>query len=170
MKVDLKLCPYCGGIAKGYIKTVESFRKIHNYYVVCTECGASTERYNTKFAMLQDGKFLVLTSKEAIEKAVHDWNNGIFDTQTKLLHMTEHEKIIWYAADLLGVAWYGANVLVGSLRWETAWKLRKIAEEQKLLKLNSGKDYNMEEIADELLHDDTVKCIVCSYIEEISGL
>lgn len=169
MKIDLKLCPYCGGIAKGHIKTVESFRKIHNYFVVCIECGASTERYNTEFAMLQDGKFHVLTEREAINKAVYDWNNGIFDTRTKLLHMTEHEKILWYAANLLGVAWYGANVLVGSLRWETAWKLRKIAEERNLLRLNSGIDYNMEVIADELLHDDTAKYIVCSYLKEIKN-
>lgn len=170
MKVELNICPYCKGIAKGHIKTVESFRKIHNYYVECTECGASTERYNTEFAMLQNGKFHVPTQKEAIEKTVSDWNNGIFDIQTRLLHMTEQEKILWYAADLLGVAWYGVNVLVGSLRWETAWKLRKIAEERKLLRLNGGEDYNMEKIADKLLHDDTVRCIVCSYLIEIGEL
>lgn len=72
MKIDLKPCPYCGGIAKGYIKTVESFRKIHNFFVVCIECGASTERYNTEFAMLCGGKLHVLTQKEAINKAVND--------------------------------------------------------------------------------------------------
>lgn len=108
-----------------------------------------------------------MTKEEAAEKAVCDWNNGIFDTQTRLLHMTEHEKILWYTADLLKVAWYGVNVLVGSLRWETAWKLRKIAEEKKLLRLDSGKDYDLEVVADELLHDDTVRCIVCNYLEEI---
>lgn len=170
MKIDLKSCPYCGGIAEGYMKTVESFKKIHNYYVECTECGASTERYTTEFAMLRKGHFHVLTHKEAVEKAVNDWNNGIFDIKTRLLHMTEQEKILWYAADLLKVAWYGANVLVGSLRWETAWKLRKMAEERKLLRLNSGKNYDMEVIADELLHDDTVKNIVCCYLEEVDGL
>lgn len=170
MKIDLKSCPYCGGIAEGYIKTVESFKKIHNYYVECTECGASTERYTTEFAMLRKGHFHVLTHKEAVEKAVNDWNNGIFDIKTRLLHMTEQEKILWYAADLLKVAWYGANVLVGSLRWETAWKLRKMAEERKLLRLSSGKDYDMEVVADELLHDDTVKNIVCCYLKEIDGL
>lgn len=170
MKIDLKSCPYCGGIAEGYIKTVESFKKIHNYYVECTECGASTERYTTEFAMLRKGHFHVITHKEAVEKAVNDWNNGIFDIKTRLLHMTEQEKILWYAADLLKVAWYGANVLVGSLRWETAWKLRKMAEERKLLRLSSGKDYDMEVVADELLHDDTVKNIVCCYLEEIDGL
>ena len=104
MKIDLKPCPYCGGIAKGHIKTVESFKKIHNYYVECTECGASTDRYDTEFAMSQNGKFHVLTHKEAIRKTVSDWNNGIFDTKTKLLHMTEQEKILWYATDLLKVA------------------------------------------------------------------
>jgi len=170
VKIELKLCPYCGGIAKGHIKTVESFKKIHNYYVECTECGASTDRYDTEFATIQNGKSHVLTHKEAIKKTVYDWNNGIFDTRTKLLHMTEQEKILWYAADLLGVAWYGANVLMGSLRWETAWKLRKIAEEKKLLRLDSGRDYDMEVVAGELLHDDTVRCIVSSYLEEMVGL
>lgn len=171
MKIDLKLCPYCGGIADGYVKTVESFRKIHNYYVECTECGASTERYTTEFSYYINGKrFRPMTKEEAVEKAVNDWNNGIFDTKTRLLHMTEQEKILWYAADLLKVAWYGANVLVGSLRWETAWKLRKIAEERKLLRLNSEKNYDIEVIADELLHDDTVKNIVCCYLEEVDGL
>ena len=167
MKVDLEPCPYCGGIAEGHIKTVESFKKIHNYYVECTECGASTERYTTEFAAIQNGKSHVLTNKEAIRKTVNDWNNGIFDTKTKLLHMTEQEKMLCYTADLLKAAWYGANVLVGSLRWETAWKLRKMAEERKLLSLSSGKDYDMEVVADELLHDDTVRCIVSSYFEEI---
>lgn len=170
MKIDLKSCPYCGGIAKGHIKIVESFKKIQTYYVECTECGASTERYTTEFAMLQNGKFHVLTRKEAIEKAIYDWNNGIFDAKTRLLHMTEQEKIIWYTADLLGVAWYGVNILVGSLQWETAWKLRKMAEERKLLRLSSVKDYDMEKIAEELLHDDLVKCVVCSYLEEAGGL
>lgn len=171
MKIDLKPCPYCGGIAKGCIKTVESFRKIHNYFVVCTECGASTERYNTEFAYYINGKrFHPMTKKEAVGKAVNDWNNGIFDTKTRLLHMTEQEKILWYATDLLKVAWYGANVLVGSLRWETAWKLREMAEEQKLLSLTSRKDYDLEVVADELLYDDTAKCIVCSYIKGINVL
>lgn len=168
MKIDLKPCPYCGGIAKGYIKTVESFKKIHNYYVECTGCGAATERYTTEFAYSINGKrFRQMTKEETVEKAVNDWNNGIFDTKTKLLHMTEQEKLLWYAADLLKVAWYGANVLVGSLRWETAWELRKMAEEQKLLSLSSGKDYDMEVVADELLHDDAVRCVVIRYLEEI---
>ncbi len=93
MKVKLKACPYCKGTAKGHIKTVESFRKIHNYYVECTECGASTERYNTECAYYLDGKrFSSMTKREAISKAVSDWNNEIFDTKTKLLHMTEQEK------------------------------------------------------------------------------
>lgn len=168
MKIDLKPCPYCGGIAKGNIKTVESFRKLHNYYVARTKCGASTERYDTCFAYSINGKrFRPMTKEEAAEKAVCDWNNGIFDTKTRLLHMTEQEKILWHTADLLKVAWHGVNVLMGSLRWETGWKLRKIAEERKLLSLTSGKDYDMEVVADELLHDDTVRCIVSSYIKEI---
>lgn len=171
MKIDLKLCPYCGGIAKGHIKTVETIRKIHNYYVACTECGASTERYDTEFTYFINGKrFRPTTKEEAAGKAVNDWNNGIFDTKTRLLHMTEQEKILWYAADLLKVAWYGVNVLVGSLRWETAWNLRKIAEERKLLSLTSGKNYDMEVVASELLHDDTVRYTVSRYLEESGNL
>lgn len=168
MKIELKVCPYCGGIATGHIKTVESFKKIHSYYVECTRCRASTERYTTEFAYYINGKrFRPMTKEEAVEKAINDWNNGMFDTKTRLLHMTEQEKILWYTADLLKVSWYGVNVLMGSLRWETAWKLRKMAEERKLLCLSSGKDYDLEVVADELLHDDTVRCIVCNYLEEI---
>lgn len=83
---------------------------------------------------------------------------------------SEQEKLLWYAADLLKVAWYDVNVLVGSLRWETAWELRKMAEEQKLLSLSNGKDYDMEVVAEELLHDDAVKSIVYGYLEKICGL
>ncbi|MBD5535132.1 MAG: hypothetical protein HDQ99_05670 [Lachnospiraceae bacterium] len=168
MKIELNICPFCKGIAERYIKTVESFRKIHNYYVACTECGASTDRYNTEFAMLLNGKFHVLTHNEAIRKSVNDWNNGVFDTPTRLLHMTEQEKILWYTEDLLKVAWYGANVLVGSSRWETAWKLRKIAEEQKLLKISTEND--LREVARVLLNNCRVRPIVCKYLEEIGEL
>ena len=66
-----------------------------------------------------------------------------------------------YIEDLLKAAWYGVNVLTESLWWETAWKLRKIAEEQKLLSLSSGKDYDMEGVADELLNDDRKNWIKC---------
>lgn len=170
MRADLKPCPYCGGIAEGHIKVVESFKKVHVYFVSCTECGASTDRYNTEFAMLQNGRFHVLTRKEAIGNATYDWNHGIFDTRTKLLHMTEQEKELWHVADLLGVAWHGATVLVESLRRETAWELRRMAVERKLLSRDDGKDYVMEEVADQLLHDDKVRCIVRNYLEEIGGL
>ena len=50
--------------------------------------------------------------------------------------------------------------------WETAWELRKIAEERKLLSLDSENNYDLEVVADELLHDNTVRCIVSSYIKE----
>lgn len=146
------------------MKTVESFRKIHNYYVICTECGASTERYNTEFAMLQDGKFHVLTKKEAIEKAIHDWNNGIFDTQTKLLHMTEQEKLLWHIEYLLGVAWHGAMVPMDSLKWKTAWKLRKIAEGKGLLVLQSDIEYDLGEVAKVMFDDIQVLDLIASYL------
>ena len=50
--------------------------------------------------------------------------------------------------------------------WETAWELRKVAEERKLLSLSSENNYDLEVVADELLHDDAVRCIVSSYIKE----
>lgn len=166
MKINLKPCPYCGGAAKGHIKTVEPFRKVHNYYVACTGCGASTERYDTCFAYSIKGKrFRPMTKGEAVEKAVCDWNNGIFGTKTKLLHMTGQEKMLWHTADLLKVAWHGVNVLVGSLRWETAWKLRKIAEGKELLVLHSGINYDLEEVAKVLLDDSHVAELVASYLD-----
>lgn len=166
MKINLKPCPYCGGIAKGHIKTVESFRKVHNYYVACTGCGASTERYGTCFAYSINGKrFRPMTKEEAVGKAMCDWDNGIFDTRTKLLHMAEQEKILWHTADLLKVAWHGVNVLVGSLRWETAWELRRIAEGKGLLVLHSGVNYDLEEVAKVLLGDAHVEGLVASYLD-----
>lgn len=56
--------------------------------------------------------------------------------------------------------------LLGKME-ETAWELRKIAEGKELLWMDSGKSYDMEDVANKLLHDDTVKCIVCNYLEEI---
>lgn len=94
-----------------------------------------------------------------------DWNNGIFDTQTRLLHMTEREKTLWHTADLLKVAWHGVNVLVGSLRWETAWELRKVAEGKGLLVLHSGINYDLEEVAKVLLDDSHVAGLVASYLD-----
>lgn len=38
-----------GSIAKGRIKNMESFKKIHNFYVAYTECGAFAEGYTTGF-------------------------------------------------------------------------------------------------------------------------
>lgn len=166
MEIDLKPCPYCGGAAKGCIKTVEPFRKVHNYYVACTGCGASTERYGTCFAYSINGKrFRPMTKEEAVGKAMCDWDNGIFDTRTKLLHMAEQEKILWHTADLLKVAWHGVNVLVGSLRWETAWELRRIAEGKGLLVLHSGVNYDLEEVAKVLLGDAHVEGLVASYLD-----
>ena len=165
MKVKLKACPYCKGTAKGHIKTVESFRKIHNYYVECTECGASTERYNTECAYYLDGKrFSSMTKREAISKAVSDWNNEIFDTKTKLLHMTEQEKILWHTEHLLFEAWHGAMVPMESLQWKTAWRLREIAEDKKLLSLKSGKNYDLGEVAKDLVEDMQVMDLVTSYL------
>ena len=82
--------------------------------------------------------------------------------------MPAAEKILWYTEDLLKVAWYGANVLVESSRWETAWKLRKIAEEQKLLKISTEND--LREVARVLLDNCRVRPIVCKYLEEIGEL
>lgn len=169
MKVELKVCPYCKGIAKGHIKTVESFKTIHNYYVACAECGASTERYDTEFAYYLNGKrFSPMTKRKAISKAVCDWNNGIFNVETRLFHMSDAEKILWHTEHLLFEAWHGAMVPMESLQYKTAWRLREIAEDKKLLSLKSGKNYDLGEVAKILVEDLQVVELVAYYLK-VSG-
>lgn len=89
--IKIKSCPYCGGQAKVYAETVRSFIFIHKYYVACTECRAATDQYDTEFSTQINGKMYVLTEKEAINKVINDWNDYNFNTQTKVLHMSNKE-------------------------------------------------------------------------------
>ena len=156
----LMRCPYCNGTAdikKSSVSFVNN-STIHNFYMECTECGASTEKYDIYFGYVMNGKrFRPMTEKEAINQAVNDWNNRIFDTRTRLLHMTDQEKLLWHIEHLLGVAWYGANVSVDSLQWKTAWELREIAEDKKLLSIKSNKRYDLGEVAKALYKDDRLE-------------
>lgn len=165
-KKTLKPCPYCGGNAEGCIKTVKTFCTIHSYYVMCTECGASTDKYDTEFPMLQEnGKFHVLTEKEAIKKVINDWNNHKFNTQTRLLHMSDKERVLWWIERLLSIAWHGL-ASNDSPDFIAGWKLRKIAESRELLKLHSGIDYDLSEVARTLFNDFHVKDIIYKYMQK----
>ena len=161
-------CPYCNGttdIKKSSVDFVNN-STIHNFHVECTECGASTEKYNTYFGYVMNGKrFRPMTEKEAINQAVCDWNNGIFNVQTRLVHMTNEEKMLWHIENLLSDAWYGANVYIDSLQWKTACELREVAENKKLLSIKSNKDYDLEEVAKVLYEDAHVLELVTMYLE-----
>lgn len=164
----IKQCPYCNGTVDIKQRSVSFVRgNIHNFYVECTECGASTEKYNTYFGYVMNGKrFRPMTGKEAINQAVCDWNNGIFNVQTRLVHMSNKEKILWHIENLLSAAWYGAMIPIDSLKWKIAWELREIAENKKLLSIKSDKDYDLGEVAKELYDDVYVLDLVTSYLSE----
>lgn len=164
---ELQECPYCKDIAKIKKRSVDLANStIHDYYVECTKCGASTERYNTYFAYFLGGKsFYHMTEKEAINKAVCDWNKRIFNVKTRLAHMTDQEKLLWHIEDLLCIAWYGAMVPMDSIKWKTAWKLREIAESKRLLSLRSKKNYDLGEVANVLAKDIQVMDLVISYLK-----
>ncbi len=51
-----------------------------------------------------------------------------------------------------------------SLQWKTAWRLREIAEDKKLLSLKSGKNYDLGEVAKDLVEDMQVMDLVTSYL------
>ena len=162
-------CPHCNGMADIKKSSVDFANNsiIHNYHVECTECGASTEKYDTYFGFVMNGKrFRPMTEKGAIHQAVCDWNNGIFDVQTRLAHMSNAEKILWHIENLLSDAWYGTNVSVDSMQWKTAWELRKIAENKKLLSIKSDKDYDLGEVAKVLYADSHVLELITMYLNE----
>ncbi len=52
-----------------------------------------------------------------------------------------------------------------SLRWETAWELRKIAEDKGLLVLHSDTDYDLGEVAQILVEDIQVMGWVTFYLK-----
>lgn len=80
--------------------------------------------------------------------------------------MSDTEKAIWYIKKLLSMAWYGAMISVDSPEYITGWKLRKIAEEMELLKLYSGINYDLGEVAKKIFVNDHVKDIISRYFEE----
>lgn len=164
----LKQCPYCNGTTDIKKRSINFVRgNILNFYVECTGCGASTEKYDTYFAYIINGqRFPPMTEKEAINQAVCNWNNRIFDTKTRLMHMSNEEKVLWYIEHLLGVAWYGENVSIDSLQWKTALELRGIAEDKGILILQSDIDYDLGEVAKALYKDAYVLGLVTSYLSE----
>ena len=64
------------------------------------------------------------------------------------------------------MAWYGAMIPVDSLEYITGWKLRKIAEEKELLKLNSDVSYDLSSISRILFDDFYVKDIMSQYFKD----
>lgn len=168
----LKACHYCGGVAK-VKKSIVPFcdYNIDKYYIECSECGASTDQYDTHFGYSINGsRFHVMTEKEAIKAATDDWNNHRFNIYTKLSHMSYREKIVWQIETLLSGAWYGAMLPTDSLEYKTGWELREIAEGRKLLKLHSGKDYDLGEISEILFNDSQVKDIIFGYLIEVNNM
>ncbi|MEY8432952.1 hypothetical protein AALC75_21005 [Lachnospiraceae bacterium 48-42] len=167
-KIIINPCPYCGGEAELMTKTVNFCNDtVINFYMECPGCKAATNKYNTYFGYLQPNMTIRrLTKKEAIQKTINDWNNEIFSNQTRLLHMSDTERAIWHIEKLLSMAWYGAMIPVDSLEYITGWKLRKIAEEKELLKLNSDVSYDLSSISRILFDDFYVKDIMSQYFKD----
>ena len=111
-----------------------------------------------------------MSRSEAIKTVTDHWNKGMFNPYTKLSHMSYRDKIIWQIRSLLTDAWYGAMVPTDSPEWETGWKLRKIAEEKKLLVLHSKKNYDLEEVAKILFNDSQAKDIIFAYLEKVNNM
>lgn len=166
--IKINSCPYCGGQGKLMTKTMDFCNNtIINFYVECPDCKAATERYNAYFGTLcSDGRMRKMTEKEAILRAINDWNNHSFNTQTRLLHMTYTEKTMWYIEKLLSIAWYGAMVPLDSPEYIRGWQLRKVAEDMELLKLCNGINYDLGEVARKISVDDRVKDVISQYFEE----
>lgn len=169
--IKLKPCPYCNGVSKikkASMKFMED--NMDKYYVECPDCGAATIQYDTYFGHSTGGKFRVLSEKEAIGLAVADWNEMRFNPRTKLMHMSYKDKVIWQIRSLLTDAWYGAMVPMDSPEWRTGWALREIAENKKLLVLNSNVDHDLDEVARTLFNDIEVKDIIFGYLEEVNNM
>lgn len=163
--IKINPCPYCGGQAKVYAEAVRSFIFIHKYYVACMECGAATSQHDTEFLTRINGKFCVLTEKEAIKEVINNWNNRNFNTQTKVLHMSDKERTLWWIERLLSIAWHGL-ASNDSPEFIAGWKLREIAENRELIRLHSGINYDLGEVAKVLFNDFRVKDIIYQFFED----
>lgn len=165
-KLKIKPCPYCGGQAELMTKTVNFCNDtIINFYVECPDCKAATNKCDTEFPTLINGKLRVLTEKSAIKEVINDWNNRNFNTQTKVLHMSNKERILWWIERLLSIAWYGL-ASENSPDFITGYKLRKIAESRELIKLHDGIDYDLSEVAKILFNDFHVKDIMYQFFDD----
>lgn len=165
--IQIDPCPYCGGQATLMTKTVNFCNDtIINYYVECSDCKAATNQYNAYFGTLYYGRMRRLTEKEAIEKSINDWNNHNFNNQTRLSHMSDAEKTLWYIEKLLSIAWHGATVPLDSPEYIRGWQLREIGEDMELLKLGSGVDYDLGEVARKIFVDNHVKNIISQYFDQ----
>ena len=169
---ELKKCPYCNGtpkVKKVSIKFGED--EIDKYYVECSDCGAATIQYDTYFPVsIYGSKFHEMSRREAVKTVLDDWNKGMFNSYTRLAHMSYKDKVIWQIRSLLTDAWYGAMVPTDSPEWKTGWKLRKIAENKELLVLHSRKQYDLDEVARILFNDIQVKDIIFGYLEEVNNM
>ena len=86
------------------------------------------------------------------------------------MNIVEIERKIWYIEKLLSMAWYGAMVPMDSPEYLTGWRLRKIAEEKGLLRLDSGISYDLEKVASTLFNDFHVKDIIYQYLQDKSDV
>lgn len=168
----LDSCPYCKGKAKIKKATTKFCNDdVHQYYVQCSDCGASTDAFNTCFGYMQQGfKSHVLTEKEAVEHAINNWNNHVFSTRTRLSHMSNKEKVIWQIEDLLSIVVYGAMYPIDSPEYILGWKIRKIAESKELLQLQKEISCDLGEVSKKLFSDRQVRNIVFEYLEKKNRL
>lgn len=163
----LDSCPYCKGKAK-IKKATTTFcnHTVDQYYVECSGCGASTDAFNTYFALVQQGKSQVLTEKGAVEHAISDWNDHTFNVRTRLSHMSYKEKIIWQIKRLLSIVVHGGMYSTDSIEHVNGWKIREIAEHKGILKMHSDNLNDLGEISKELFNDREVRSIIFKYLEE----
>lgn len=167
----LDTCPYCKGKAKVKKVTTKFCNDdVHQYYAECRGCGASTDAFNTYFSFIQSGKSHVMTEKEAVEHAISDWNNHVFNIRTKLSHMSNKEKVIWQIEKLLSIVVYGAMYPIDSPEYILGWKIREIGENKRILHLHSEISCDLGEVSKKLFSDRQVRNIVFEYLEKKNRL
>lgn len=164
----LDSCPFCKGKARiNKVTTMFCNHKIDQYYAECSNCGATTDAFNTYFSFVQPGiKEHVLSEKEAIERVIDDWNNHIFNIRTRLSHMTDKEKIVWKIEKLLFIVVHGGMYSTDSLEYIAGWKIRKIAEDKEILKIHSDNPCDLGEASKVLFNDKEVRYIIFEYLEK----